>query len=182
MLLAIDDVIFTEQSSIGVRLEDLKKHPEKTIGALCDWMGIKEEKSLYEMTMQGKKWWGDPTSPNFERHRDPFDKDSIDNKVGSIFSKNDQFILKTLFHPFSVRFGYVKENSKQFEEDLQAIRPMLDQMFDFEKKLAKDTGEEIEQFIKSGSYQFLRCGLKDRWRVLNEFKTYPNMIKPLRIG
>ena len=22
-------------------------------------MGIKENESLYEMTMQGKKWWGD---------------------------------------------------------------------------------------------------------------------------
>ena len=58
---------------------------------------------------------------------------------------------------------------------------MIDQMFDFEKKLAIDTGVEVEAFMKSGSYQFLRCGLIDRWKVLQEFKTYPNMITPLEI-
>ena len=27
--------------------------------------GIKEADSLYEMTAQGKKWWGDPSSQDF---------------------------------------------------------------------------------------------------------------------
>ena len=87
------------------------------------------------MTAQGKKWWGDPASPDYRKGWDePIWKNSINRKLGSVFSENDQYILSTLFYPFSVRFGYVEENLEKFKNDLQTIRPMLDQMFDFEKK------------------------------------------------
>ena len=56
MLLEIDNVVYQKQESVGVRLEDLKQNPNKTIKAICAWMGIEETKSLYEMTAQGK-WW-----------------------------------------------------------------------------------------------------------------------------
>ena len=182
MLFAIDNIIYRKQTSIGVRLEDLKEYPRKTIPALCKWMGIKETESLYEMTAQGKKWWGDPSSPDYSTDgMDPFGKTSINRKVGSIFSENDQFILRTLFYPFSLRFGYVEENSEQFKADLKAIRPMLDQMLGFEERIVERTHADPDQFMKSGSYLYLRSGLLERWEVLNEFKTYPNMIKPLEI-
>ena len=87
------------------------------------------------MTAQGKKWWGDPSSPDYSKDgMEPFGKTSINRKAGSIFSKRDRFIISTLFYPFSVRFGYKVEKEKQFKIDLQKIRPMLDEMFDFEKK------------------------------------------------
>jgi tetratricopeptide (TPR) repeat protein len=183
MLFEIDNIIYQNEISIGVRLEDLKKYPKKTIPALCDWMGIKEEGSLYEMTAQGKKWWGDPASPDFAKDgMKPFGKTSINRKVGSVFSKNDAFILRTLFYPFSVRFGYAEENTEQFKNDLQVIRPMLDQMFDFEKNIVMQTKAHTEQFMKSGSYLYLRSGMIERWNTLNEFHTYPNMIRPLDIN
>ena len=50
---------------MGVRLEDLKDKPEQTLAALCKWMGINNNESLYEMTAQGKRWWGDPSSPDY---------------------------------------------------------------------------------------------------------------------
>ena len=97
------------------------------------------------MTAQGKKWWGDPTSPDFTKEgMSPFGKTSINRKLGSIFSKNDQFILRTLFYPFSVRFSYAEENLEQFKNDLLAIRPMLDKMFDFERKIAQHTKMNTE--------------------------------------
>ena len=71
--------------------------------------------------------------------------------------------------------------AEQFEIDLQTIRPMLDNMFDFEKTIAEQTEVDPEQFIKSGSYLYLRSGLIERWDILEEFGTYPNMIKPLNI-
>ncbi len=135
------------------------------------------------MTAQGKKWWGDPASPDFARDgMNPFGKTSINRKLGSVFSTNDQFILRTLFYPFSVRFGYVEENAEQFEIDLQTIRPMMDDMFDFERTIAEQTEVDPEQLMKSGSYLNLRSGLIQRWNILNEFQTYPNMIAPLRIN
>ena len=132
MLFEIDNVVYSKQETIGVCLEDLKQSPKKTIPAICKWMDIEEKDSLYEMTAQGKKWWGDPTSPDYSTDgMNPFGKTSINRKIGSTFSDNDQFILRTLFYPFSVRFGYTKENEKQFKKDLKTIRPMIDKMFDF---------------------------------------------------
>jgi hypothetical protein len=145
-------------------------------------MGIDENDQLYEMTAQGKKWWGDPASPDYKTDGgEPFGKTSIKRKVGSIFSQRDQFILSTLFYPFSVRFGYVAENSKKFQADLQTIKPILSEVFDFEKELMARTETSANNFMKSGSFRYFRTGLFERWNVLNEFQTYPNMIKPLNI-
>ena len=183
MLFEIDNIIYHIQRSVGVRLEDLKEFPRRTIPALCDWMGIEETESLYEMTAQGKKWWGDPSSPDYaEDGMEPFGKTSIRRKVGSVFTENDRFILCTFFYPFSVRFGYVEENIEQFKADLNTIRPMLDEMFGFEKVMAERTQLDAEQFMKSGSYLYLRSGLIERWNVLAKLHTYPNMIKQLNIG
>jgi Flp pilus assembly protein TadD len=183
MLFEVDHAIYQNQNSIGVRLEDLKENPKKTIKALCNWLDIKEIDSLYEMTAQGKKWWGDPVSPDYAKDgMNSFGKTSINRKLGSVFSENDQFILRTLFYPFSVRFNYVEENLQQFKNDLQTIRPMLDQMFDFEKKIAKDTKVSSEKFMKSGPYLYLRSGMIERWNTLSKFHTYPKMLNPLKIN
>ena len=182
MLFEIDNSIYRRQNTIGVRLEDLKIRPRKTIPALCKWMGIEESHSLYEMTAQGKKWWGDRSSVDYLKDgMEPFGKTSIKRKIGSIFSKNDQFILRTLFYPFSVRFGYATENKEQFKSDLETIRPMIDEMFDFEQKMAKSMRISSSEFINTGSYLYLRSCLIERWDILNEFHTYPNMIKPLKV-
>ena len=183
MLFELDNIIYQKQDSIALRLEDLKEFPRKTIPALCDWMGIEETESLYEMTAQGKKWWGDPVSPDYTIDgMEPFGKTSIRRKVGAIFTEDDQFILHTLFYPFSVRFGYTEENLEQFKADLEAIRPMLDEMFGFEKTMAERAQIGAEQFMKSGSSLYLRSSLIQRWNVLARFHTYPNMIKPLKIN
>ena len=183
MLFEVDHAIFQNENSIGIRLEDLKEHPTKTIPALCNWMGIKEEDSLYQMTAQGKKWWGDLASPDFAKDgMKPFGKTSINRKLGSVFSKKDQFILRTLFYPFSVHFGYAEENSEQFKVDLQTIRPMIDQMFNFERNIAQYKKISKGKFIKTVSYLYLRSGMIERWNTLNKFHTYPNMITPLKIN
>ena len=180
MLFQIDDDVFRSQRSVGVRLEDLKERPKETILALCKWMGIDEEDSLYEMTAQGKKWWGDPSSPDYGKEAmTPFVKSSIKRKVGSVFSDTDQFILRTLFYPFSVRFSYAVDNLDQFKKDLYRVRPMLDQVFDFERILLSETKGGEKQFINSSAFKYFRSGLVDRWNILNEFHTYPNMLGPL---
>ena len=183
MIFDVDQAIFQNNNSLGVKLEDLKKYPKKTITALCSWLGIKEKDSLYQMTAQGKKWWGDPTSPDYRKDgMNAFGKTSINRKLGQIFSKNDQFILRTLFYPISVHFGYAEENLEQFKKDLKAIRPMLDQMFDFEKKIAQNIKMNTDNFMKTGSYLYLRSGMIERWSTLNKFHTYPNMLTPLKIN
>ena len=182
MLFELDNSVYSRENTIAIRLEDLKECPHKTISALCKSIGITQEDSLYEMTAQGKKWWGDPSSPDYSKDgMKPFGKTSINRKVGSIFSENDQFILRTLFYPFSVRFGYTEENEKQFKVDLQKIRPAIDETFDFEKKIAEQMQMSFKKMIGSGSYLYLRSGLLERWNTLDAFSTYPNMIRPLKI-
>ena len=161
-------------------MEDLKDCPEQTMRLLCDWMGIEEEDSLYEMTMQGKKWWGDPSSPDFGKEAmPPFGKSSTDRAVGSIFSERDQLVLRTLFYPFSVRFGYIEEDPDQFKDDLRRIRPMLDELFDFEEIMIKNTQVDTEQFKSSDAYCYLRACMLNRWAILNEFGTYPEILRPI---
>ena len=176
MLFTVDHPLFKERNSIAMRLEDLKEKPKETIAALCNWMEIKEEDSLYQMTAQGKIWWGDMSSPE----RGTFGKVNK-RKQGSVFSEKDKFILETLFHPFRVRFNYTNENVKKFKKDLLIIRPMIDEIFDFEKKIASKNNIEEKKFIISGYPYFLRTSLLSRWETLNKYGTYPNMIKPLVI-
>ena len=182
MLFAVDDVIFRDRDCMGVRLEDLKNHPQETMLALCDWLGIQEEDSLYEMTAQGKRWWGDLSTPDLKKdHETPFGQGSINRAVGSIFSDRDQFILGTLFYPFSVYFGYVDEDLAGFKSALRQVRPMFDDLFDFERRLIESDGLDVEEFKGSGSYRYLRVGMLNRWNVLNAFHTYPHMLRCLRV-
>ena len=181
-MLGIDNILFSKYQIYGLRLEDLKRHPEATIQTLCKWMGIKEEPSLFEMTAQGKKWWGDPSSPDFgKKEMKPFDKSSIERKTGTILSKNDQYIFKILFYPFSVSFGYDKEDRNFFNNGMKKLPKLLEGLFDFEKKLIQEKKIKQDQFTQSGNYRYLRSFLTERWKVLNEFKTYPHLLKPVKI-
>ena len=135
------------------------------------------------MNDQGIRWWGDPSGKNYEKYgMELFGKSSINRKLGSVFSENDQYILSTLFYPFSVRFGYAEENLEKFKNDLQTIRSMLEQMFDFENKTVQNKKMNTEKFMKSAYYLFLRSGMIERWNTLNKFHTYPNMLTLLKIN
>ena len=182
MLFEIDNIIFSKQPTIGIKLEDLKNDPLNTIKSLCKYIGIKEEKSLYEMTFQNKIWWGEKLLNETNSGKpDPFDKTAINKNIGEIFSLNDQFVFETLFYPFRKKFGYVEKNHKKFLKDLKKIRQMINNIFDFEKKFIEINKKNKDDFIKSCSFKFLREVLKERWSTLNKFHTYPNLINPLKI-
>ena len=90
--------------------------------------------------------------------------------------------MGTLFYPFSVRFGYRESNPEQFQKDLKEIRPLLDDMLDFEKTMAERSNFGNTQFKKNSVYQLFRAGLVDRWDVLDELGGYPHMLEPLSIA
>ena len=136
------------------------------------------------MTAMGKKWWGDPTSPDFEegKYIDPFDDAAITRPVGAVFSENDLIVLRTLFYPFSVRFGYAEPDPNGFKRNLKVIRSVLDDFFDFELALSEKLNILPESFKQMGYYKLLHGSLVDRWNVLTEFGEYPNMLSPLNIS
>jgi len=183
MLMDIDQLIYRCYDSVGVRLEDLKSQPEKTMARISEWLGVKEEPIMYEMTAQGRKWWGDPSSPNFGKTgMSLHGSEAIKRRVGYFFDEQDQFILHTLFYPFSVRFGYIDENRERFVSDLDSIKSLLEGPFGFEEKSVARSGIDLEEQVKSGPAMFFRAALKERWKVLNEFYDYPHMLTPLGVN
>ena len=77
MLFEIDNILYSRQQALGVRLEDLKNKPRKTIPAICKWLGIEDDECLYYMTAQGKKWWGDSLSNKYLDGLNPNFKNKI---------------------------------------------------------------------------------------------------------
>ena len=75
LLFDIDQIPFRMRESVGICLEELKARPETVIQALCAWLGVENSPTLYEMTAQGKKWWGDPSSLDYRKDTamSPFD-------------------------------------------------------------------------------------------------------------
>jgi len=180
MLYELDNFKYSAHHSVALRLEDLKQEPTDTLHALCSWLGIQEEKTLYQMTAQGKSWWGDPASPDYQRDgMDPFGKTSIRRSVGFVFTEYDQHILKVLFYPFSARFGYVNDDQLKFRRDLNKLEPLLYEMFDFEKSLSDQLQISHEDFKKSGYFSLLRSSLLDRFNTLKRHGTYPRMVNKL---
>ena len=135
------------------------------------------------MTAQGKKWWGDPLSPDYDKDEamSPFDDAMTKRPLGTILGDTDRLVLGTLFYPFSVRFGYREPDPEQFRKDLAKIRPLLDDLLDFEKTMAERSNLDHGQFKRNGNYQLLRAGLVERWEVLDELGDYPDMLEPLPI-
>jgi len=183
MLYSLDQAAFQIQDSVGIRLEDLKNNPERTMQAFCKWLGVRETSSLYEMTAQGLKWWGDPSSPDFsdDEAMSPFGKSSTKRVIGSVFDEGDQFVFGTFFYPIGVRFGYVERDHDTFEEDLKKIQPILDQLLGFEKVIAQRLNVTHETFRSSSSFQLLRKALNCRLKTLNEHNDYPNIMPRLII-
>ena len=182
VLLEVDDLVLSNNNHIGVRLEDIKNNSKTTIRALCEWLGIQEDRCLYEMTMQGMTWWGDPRSPDHKSDgMQPFGKKSVSREVGLIFSEKDRFIFQTFFYPFSCRFGYETENQSKFLLDLEKIATMIEDPFDFEIKMARKLDMDIKNFCASGHYLYFRSVLQKRLLLLKKYHTYPNLIFPLKL-
>lgn len=184
VLFDIDQILLRRLEAVGVRLEDVKARPESTMQALAAWLGVENSPTLYEMTAQGKKWWGDPSSPNYaaDKAMTPFDATPTKRHVGAIFGERDQFVLATLFYPFSVRFGYREPDAEKFRKDLQDIRPLLGRLLLFEETMAENMGINREDLEKSVPSKLLHAGLLERWKVLDEMGEYPHMLEPLPIS
>ena len=160
----------------GVRLEDIKNNPKQILTKLTKWIGIKEDKSLYDSNFLGKKF--SRTSINLT-NIEGFDTQAIDAPIGRVFHSRDIQILETLFWPFMDEYGYTKMSKKQFTENLRKIRPWLDEPFKFEidihKKLPQDT-PKIEDMSELNKF---RKNIIFFWELLNSNKAYRHIFKPL---
>ena len=63
----------------------------------------------------------------------------------------------------------------------QVIRPYLDEPFQFEVEIYKKLPSDKPDISKINKFNKLHSELIKIWEILNETKTYPNLIKPLVI-
>ena len=160
----------------GIKLEDLKKNPEITLKKISEWIGIKNDPSLYKSTFMGKKF--SRPSVNFNNITG-FDTQSIDTPYGRVFGPKDLEIIETLFWPFMNIFEYTKMSKEKFLENIQLIRPHLDKPFQFEVDLYNKLPADKPKLSEISQINDLRKKIINIWEILNETKTYPHIIKPL---
>ena len=160
----------------GVKLEDLKNDPQKTLNKMCKWIGIKNDPTLYKSEFMGKQF--SRPSINFDNITG-FDKKSIDVPIGRLFGKRDIIILETLFWPFMNEYNYTQMSKKEFIKNLKIIRPWLEEPFEFEKDIHKKLPKDTPDLHKICSYQIPHRYLIKIWEILNETQSYPYLIEPL---
>ena len=78
-------------------------------------------------------------------------------------------------------YGYTKMTEEKFLENIQEIRPYLDKPFQFEMEIYKKLPGDKPDISEINKYNKLHRELIKIWEILNETKTYPNLIKPLVI-
>ena len=151
------------------------------MGCLCDYLGIRVSPTLYSSSMQGLKWWGDPSSNLYGKTQTEYEpaSDPTGMKVGSFFSDHDQLILSTLFYPLSSRFGYVETDGSRFRKDLDEIRPYLEKPLDFETTLSADFPSSYPELEETGDFKSLHAVLLGLWSLLDAQGTYPYMMEVL---
>ena len=160
----------------GVRLEDIKNNPKQFLPRLTKWIGIKEDKSLYESNFLGKKFSRSLIdSTNIEG----FDTQAIDAPTGRVFHSRDIQILETLFWPFMKRYSYTKMSKKQFIENLRKIRPWLDEPFKFEIDIHKKLPEDTPKIEDINELNEFRKKIIFFWEILNSNKAYRHIFEPL---
>lgn len=170
---------FAGRDSFGLRLDDLKRKPEATMRALAARLGIAWDPCLLQPTMQGLEHWGDPSGKSFGC--DPFDTAVLDRKVGKVFGDHDQRLLRALYYPFRVGFGWEEPDDKAFQSELAEVPALLAQPFDCEKLLLETNDLPQGLLDRHVSYKYLRLVLASRLATLQKHGTYPGLLQPLMV-
>jgi tetratricopeptide (TPR) repeat protein len=165
--------------SRGVRLEDVKQNPRKTMPQLADWMGVSDHPALYESSFCGLQYWG-PTSKAVGKITG-FDTKAIDQPIGRLFGPKDVFIFETLFWPLSRLYGYSDLKAEGFRRQLMEIRPWLDEPLEFENKLYSSLPDKTCNLKDLPQYRRLHHLLHLLWNVLDREGTYQDMVQPLKL-
>ena len=160
----------------GVKLEDLKKNSKETLNKISNWIGIKHDPSLFKSTFMNYQF--SRPSINFNNITG-FDTRSIDVLPGRVFGTTDLEIIETLFWPFMNVYGYTKMTEETFQKNIRKIRPLLDKPFQFEVDIYNQLPKDKPKITEISQFNELRRKIINIWEILNETKTYPNLIKPL---
>lgn len=162
----------------AVRLEDIKLAPQQTLEALCRFLNIDWHPALMESTFMGMAYWGPESklSPDIRG----FDAQSVERKVGVIFTERDAEILRTVFYPMGVRYGYYAPDADVFNENLNRLEPLLNEPFDFERRLYERVGDAYGVALHDLlPFQTMRSQLRIWWGKLRSGEAFEHIVPPL---
>ena len=165
--------------SRGVRLEDVKQNPRKTMPQLANWMGVSDHPALYESSFCGLQYWG-PSSKAVGKITG-FDTTAINQPLGRIFGPKDVVIFETLFWPLSRLYSYSELDLRGFRHQLKEIRPWLDEPLEFENKLYSSLPDKTCNLKDLPQFRRLHHLLHLLWNVLDREGTYQDMVQPLKL-
>jgi hypothetical protein len=105
--------------SIAVKLEDLHREPEKTLRALCRWLGLPWCHTMMQSTFAGKTWWN---RPGFRRVT------GFNTSITArspIFGKFDEWRLRLLAAPIREKLGYSERQRNRLTEWMAFLLSLL---------------------------------------------------------
>ena len=152
-----------------MRLEDIKRRPEVTLESVCDFFKVPYQDTMLQMTSAGKKWWGDPASPDYAKEgSSPFGVSAISRKLGKVFSEEDLYFFEVLLYPFKRQFGYEPINTDlPGMKALEFVENKIDLPLDFEVKICEKNNLSPEDLTSTGQFRYLR---RRMWHRFNELK------------
>jgi hypothetical protein len=165
--------------SLGVKIEDVKQNPGKTMPQIAARLGISNHPALYESSFCGLQYWG-PSSKAVGKITG-FDTTAIDQPLGRIFGPKDVVIFETLFWPLSRLYNYSDLDLSGFHHQLKEIRPWLDEPLEFENKLYSNLSDKKCNLQDLPHYRRLHQLLHLFWNVLDQEGTYQDMVQPLEL-
>ncbi len=162
----------------GVKLEDIKRNPKKTLPAIANWIGVEDDPALYKgefLKLQHSR-----PSANFDNITG-FDNRSIEVPIGRFFNEKEIQILETLFWPFMKTYHYTDMPKQQFQKNMKLIRPWLEEPFQFEENAYNKICKEDGSLKYANTHEILQQHLINAWETLHNTGTYSHIIPPLQI-
>ena len=94
----------------------------------------------------------------------------------NFFNKQDREVLETLFFPFSRALGYATITEEEFRINLESLPQKFDNLFAFEVRFLDSKPLTENDLRQMGYFKYFRAELLNKWKVLSEYGTYPNLI------
>lgn len=162
--------------SATIRLEDIKRNTDQTLGCLASWMGVSDHSSLRESTFGGLPYEAPANVPV-----KGFETSNLERKPGMFFSEQDQRVMNLLLYPIAVQYGYREADAAYLEREIAWYKPLISEPLDFEKKILTQLAAMGYQKDASGPRRHLESIAQRCIHLLEKFGTYPAMAPWLKV-
>lgn len=162
--------------STTIRLEDIKRQPDKALAALAAWMEVEDHPCLRESTFAGLEYDAPASTPV-----KGFETSNLDRKPGALFSDHDQRVMNLLLYPIAVQYGYREADPAYLKREIAWYKPLISESLDFEKKILSQLVAMGYQKDTSGPRRHFESIAQRCINLLEKFGTYPAMAPWLKV-